>query len=108
MGGGYISNYQHEIKQREYNSIVITDEEEKQKFGFLLRAFEYGAPPHGGLAFGLDRMIMLMLKRKSIRDVIAFPKTQNAIDPMSEAPSEVAPKQLRELHIEVAQDLVKK
>ncbi|MFR0063523.1 MAG: amino acid--tRNA ligase-related protein, partial [Megasphaera micronuciformis] len=97
-----------DIQQRVFKAIGLTDEEAKQKFGFLLRAFEYGAPPHGGLAFGLDRMIMLMLKRKSIRDVIAFPKTQNAIDPMSEAPSEVAPKQLRELHIEVAQDLVKK
>lgn len=108
LGGGSLRIYQPDIQQRVFKAIGLTDEEAKQKFGFLLRAFEYGAPPHGGLAFGLDRMIMLMLKRKSIRDVIAFPKTQNAIDPMSEAPSEVAPKQLRELHIEVAQDLVKK
>ena len=108
LGGGSLRIYQPDIQQRVFKAIGLTDEEAKQKFGFLLRAFEYGAPPHGGLAFGLDRMIMLMLKRKSIRDVIAFPKTQNAIDPMSEAPSEVAPKQLRELHIDVAQDLVKK
>jgi aspartyl-tRNA synthetase len=84
-----------------FKAIGLTEEDANQKFGFLLRAFEFGAPPHGGLAFGLDRMIMLMLKRKSIRDVIAFPKTQNAIDQMSEAPSAVVTKQLRELHISV-------
>lgn len=108
LGGGSLRIYQPDIQQRVFKAIGLTQEEAEQKFGFLLRAFEYGAPPHGGLAFGLDRMIMLMLKRKSIRDVIAFPKTQNAIDPMSEAPSEVTRKQLHELHIQVEEDLVKK
>lgn len=108
LGGGSLRIYQPELQQRVFKAIGLTEEEAEQKFGFLLRAFEYGAPPHGGLAFGLDRMIMLMLKRKSIRDVIAFPKTQNAIDPMSEAPSPVTPKQLHELHIQIEEELVKK
>jgi aspS_bact: aspartyl-tRNA synthetase len=108
LGGGSLRIYQPDVQQRVFKAIGLTPEEAEQKFGFLLRAFEYGAPPHGGLAFGLDRMIMLMLKRKSIRDVIAFPKTQNAIDPMSEAPSTVALKQLHELHIQVEEDLVSK
>ncbi|WP_075573348.1 aspartate--tRNA ligase [Megasphaera coli] len=108
LGGGSLRIYRPDIQQRVFKAIGLTAEEAEQKFGFLLRAFEYGAPPHGGLAFGLDRMIMLMLKRKSIRDVIAFPKTQNAIDPMSEAPSPVALKQLHELHIQVEEELVKK
>ena len=108
LGGGSLRIYRPDIQQRVFKAIGLTAEEAEQKFGFLLRAFEYGAPPHGGLAFGLDRMIMLMLKRKSIRDVIAFPKTQNAIDPMSEAPSPVALKQLHELHILVEEELVKK
>ncbi|MBO7668454.1 MAG: aspartate--tRNA ligase, partial [Firmicutes bacterium] len=77
----------------------LSEEESHAKFGYLLDAFEYGAPPHGGLAFGLDRMIMLMGNKESIRDVIAFPKTQSATDMMVQAPDTVTIKQLRELHI---------
>ena len=79
----------------------ITEEEAQQKFGFLLDAFKYGAPPHAGIALGLDRLVMLMLHLESIRDVIAYPKTQSAIDPLTQAPSYVADKQLKELHIKV-------
>ena len=99
VGGGSLRIYQSDLQQKVFKAIGLTDEEARAKFGFLLDAFEYGPPPHGGIAFGLDRLIMLMAKRKSIRDVIAFPKTQSAIDPMSHAPSEVDDKQLRELHI---------
>jgi aspartyl-tRNA synthetase len=110
LGGGSLRIYQEELQKKIFKVIGLTDEEAKSKFGFFLEAFEFGAPPHGGLAFGLDRMIMLMLKRQSIRDVIAFPKTQSAIDQMSKAPSEVSAKQLKELHIknDLPSDLVKK
>ncbi|MDA8213223.1 MAG: aspartate--tRNA ligase, partial [Clostridia bacterium] len=77
----------------------LSQEEAVEKFGFMLEAFEYGTPPHGGIAFGIDRLVMLLAKKESIRDVIAFPKTQSATDLMTQAPSEVAPKQLKELHI---------
>ena len=99
VGGGSLRIYQSDLQEKVFEAIGLTKDEAKAKFGFLMDAFEYGTPPHGGIAFGLDRLVMLMAKRKSIRDVIAFPKTQSAIDPMSHAPSEVDDKQLRELHI---------
>ncbi|MEG6585601.1 aspartate--tRNA ligase [Dendrosporobacter sp. 1207_IL3150] len=99
IGGGSIRIYNRELQERVFQAIGMSNEEAKAKFGFLLDAFEYGTPPHGGIAFGLDRLIMLMAKRNSIRDVIAFPKTQSATDIMTQAPSEVAVEQLKELHI---------
>lgn len=100
-GGGSLRIYQEELQEKVFKAIGITHEEAQEKFGFLLDAFRYGAPPHAGIALGLDRLVMLMLRLGSIRDVIAFPKTQSAIDQMTQAPSEVIDMQLKELHIRV-------
>ena len=102
LGGGSIRIHQSELQQAVFKLLGISEEEATEKFGFLLDALKSGCPPHGGLAFGLDRLVMLMTKSQSIRDVIAFPKTQSASCPLTTAPSEVTRAQLKELHIKLA------
>ena len=110
LGGGSIRINQPQIQQSVFDILGINEEEAREKFGFLLDALSYGAPPHGGLAFGLDRLIMLMTGANSIREVIAFPKTQSAACPLTDAPGNVSVKQLRELGLrprEVLKDAAK-
>src|SRR5699024_7551400 len=99
LGGGSIRIHDKKMQSAIFQVLGIEQEEAQEKFGFLLDALQYGAPPHGGLAFGLDRMVMLMTGCDSIRDVIAFPKTQTASCPMTHAPAAVPNAQLRELGI---------
>jgi len=101
LGGGSIRIHMQDLQSRMFKLLGFTEEEAWAKFGYLLEAFKYGVPPHGGMAYGLDRMIMLMAGKSSIRDVIAFPKVQNASDLMTNAPDVVDPKQLEELHLKV-------
>ncbi len=101
IGGGSIRNHQVEQQELMFESLGIGEEEASEKFGFLLKALQYGAPPHGGIAFGLDRLLMLLSGEETIRNVIPFPKTQRATDPLTGAPAEISVEQLQELHLEV-------
>ncbi|CAM3363546.1 aspartate--tRNA ligase [Marinicrinis lubricantis] len=101
VGGGSMRIFQRAVQEKMFNALGFTMEEAQDKFGFFLDAFEYGTPPHGGIAFGFDRLVMLLSGTTNLRETIAFPKTASATDLMSDAPNEVSPKQLRELHIDV-------
>jgi aspartyl-tRNA synthetase len=101
LGSGSIRIHNRELQRRIFHAIGLTDEEARQKFGFLLDALEYGTPPHGGIAFGFDRLVMLLARENSIREVIAFPKTASAADLMTDSPGPVSQDQLRELHLSI-------
>ncbi|HPF19045.1 MAG TPA: aspartate--tRNA ligase [Bacillota bacterium] len=104
LGGGSIRIHDRELQQKMFRVLKLTEEEIRTKFGYFLDAFHYGTPPHGGLAYGLDRMAMLLCKEKSIREVIAFPKNQNAVCAMSDAPTTATEEQLKELAITVIEE----
>ena len=104
IGGGSVRIHQNDIQEKMFEALGFTKEKAYEQFGFLLTAFKYGVPPHAGLAYGLDRLVMLMAKQDSIRDVIAFPKVKDASCLMSEAPNVVDEKQLEELGIQIRED----
>ncbi|MFA8439693.1 aspartate--tRNA ligase [Pueribacillus sp. YX66] len=99
LGGGSQRIYKREVQEKMFRALGFSDEAAREQFGFLLDAFEYGTPPHGGIAFGLDRLVMILAGRTNLRDTIAFPKTTSASDLLTDAPSEVSPSQLEELHL---------
>jgi aspartyl-tRNA synthetase len=101
LGGGSERIYKMDLQNAVFEVLGISQEEAEEKFGFLLTAMKYGCPPHAGIAFGLDRLVMLMAGANSIRDVMAFPKTQTAACPLTSAPAKVTNKQLRELNLKL-------
>ena len=103
LASGSIRVHQRELQERIFRVLGYTDEQIRQQFGQLLDAFEYGTPPHGGIAPGIERLLMTLVGTENIRDVMAFPKTQTGVDPLFEAPGPVDDAQLRELHIRVAE-----
>ena len=101
LGGGSLRIYQRDVQEKMFKALGFTEEQAREQFGFLLDAFEYGTPPHGGIAFGLDRIVMLLSGSTNLRDTIAFPKTASASDLLTEAPSSVDNSQLAELGISI-------
>ena len=102
LGSGSIRIHRQDVQAEIFRSLGMTDEEAKERFGFFLDALEYGTPPHGGIALGLDRIVMILAGATSLREVIAFPKTAKAIDLMVDAPTPVSEQQMRELHLKIA------
>lgn len=101
LGGGSLRIYEKDLQYKMFEALGFTKESAEEQFGFLLEALEFGAPPHGGIALGFDRLVMLLAGKTNLRDTILFPKTASASDPLTEAPSKVSDEQLAELHLEL-------